>query len=359
MKILLHGATDFGSSNFGDFIYGEIYHSFIKKILPDSQISFYNPSDYFKNYVRNYDFSQNDSKNAELLIYFSGGYFGEGNDAKFKHNLMQFYRFMPVGLKSLVKKRDIIVSGIGAGPNTDFLLTQSIKAVCRNAKLVTVRDQESKVALENLGVTSVVEGADSILSFDYSEISERTEQVDTIISKASGKKLLFIHFNHSEEALEKFAKVIDKIRLKTDEYYFVVGSDQILADEDEKIQRFKDIVNVDFVHFRYNSPFELVYLLQSVDNIITCKLHVGVLGTLFNKSVICVAEHPSKSKRYYNRIGYSEHCISLYESSDTMIYELFLKTQYTKISIPADELAKAKLHYDLLEKKLLDYAKQN
>ncbi|MCK1257701.1 hypothetical protein MX099_07560 [Streptococcus uberis] len=105
MKILLHGATDFGSSNFGDFIYGEIYHSFIKEILPDSNVSYYNPSEYFKKYTRNYDFNNNDAKNADLLVYIPGGYFGEGHNAQLKHNLMQFYRFMPVGLKSLFKKK--------------------------------------------------------------------------------------------------------------------------------------------------------------------------------------------------------------------------------------------------------------
>lgn len=355
MKILLHGATDFGSSNFGDFLYGEIYYSFIKQVLPNAQISFYNPSDYFKKYISNYDFSKNDSRSADLLIYFSGGYFGEGHNARLKHNLMQFVRFMPVGLSSLIKKRDIIISGIGAGPNTNPILTQSIKAVCKKAKLVTVRDNESKIALEKLGVDLVIEGADSILSFDYSQIAEKTEQIDRIITESEGRRLVFVHYNHSDEALEKFASLVNRLTQDTNEYHFVIGSDQILRDEDEKLGRFKKLVKTDFSHFRYDSPFELLYLLQKVDNVVTCKLHVGVLATLFQKSVICIAEHPTKSKRYYNRIGYPDNCISLYDSSEEEIYKLFKKMSKEVVTIPDQEITKAKLHYDLLEEKLLEY----
>lgn len=356
-RILLHGATDFGSSNFGDFIYSEIYYSFIKDCLPNAEVSFYNPSDYFKKYIRNYNFKRNDSKNAELLIYIPGGYFGEGNAAKIKHNLMQFYRFMPVGLKSVAKKRDIVVSGVGAGPNTDFLLTNSIKSVCQKASLVTVRDQESKLALEKLGVNNVVEGADPILSFDYSQIIEQTKQVDDIIAEAGIKKIVFVHYNHSEEALEKFAKVVNMIKSSSDNYHFVVGSDQILTDEDEKLNKFKEICNVSFSHYRYDSPYELLYLLNKVDNVITCKLHVGVIATVFNKSVICIAEHPTKSKRYYKRIGYPKNCMSLYEVDESQIFDLFMQTKDVNIAIPEAEMKLAKLHYDLLKEKLISDVK--
>lgn len=355
MKILLHGATDFGSSNFGDFLYGEIYYSFIKEVLPDAEVSYYNPSDYFKKYTRNYDFSRNDSRNADLLVYIPGGYFGEGNAAQFKHNLMQFYRFMPVGLKSLAKKRDIIVSGVGAGPNTDFILTNSIKAVCKKAKLVTVRDTESKLALEKLGVKGVYEGADPILSYDYAKLIESTDQVDQLISEAGNKKIVFVHYNHSEEALEKFASTLSLISAQSDDYHFIVGSDQILADEDEKLEKFISLTNAQISHFIYDSSFELLDLLKRVDIVLTCKLHVGVIATIFNKSVICIAEHPTKSKRYYKRIGDPERCISLYDASVEDIYQLFERFNQTSVVIPQEEIDKAQLHYDLLKEKLLSY----
>lgn len=357
MKILLHGATDFGSSNFGDFIYGEIYHSFIKEILPDSNVSYYNPSEYFKKYTRNYDFNNNDAKNADLLVYIPGGYFGEGHNAQLKHNLMQFYRFMPVGLKSLFKKRGIIVSGIGAGPNKDFLLTSSIRAVCKKASLVTVRDFESKLALEKLGVQNVVEGADPILSYDYSNIIENTDQVNQLINEARGKKIVFVHYNHSEEALEKFAKTIKILSEKNQNLHFIVGSDQILSDENEKFDRFKEISALSVSHFVYDSPFELLALLNRVDIVLTCKLHVGVIATIFKKSVICVAEHPTKSKRYYKRIGVPERCISLYETNENEIVELFNKYYNIPVSVPEEEIQKAQIHYDFLKEKILENVK--
>lgn len=357
MKILLHGATDFGSSNFGDFIYGEIYHSFLKEIFPEATISYYNPSDYFKKYTRNYDFEKNDSKNADALVYIPGGYFGEGNDAKLKHNLIQFIRFMPAGLKAIVKKQNIYVSGVGAGPNTDFLLTNAIKAVCKKAKLVTVRDTESKTALNKIGVTSVVEGADPILAFDYSKIIENTSQVDRLIEEAKGKKTVFIHFNHSKEALEKFAQAIRIISENNKDFHFIVGSDQLFSDEDEKFERFKELSGCTVSHYKYDSSFELLSLLNRVDIVLTCKLHVGVVATIFNKAVICIAEHPTKSKRYYNRIGTPERCVSLYETSENVIVDLFNKYSDIPVSVPSEEIAKAQIHYDLLKEKMLENVK--
>ncbi|MGT2957807.1 hypothetical protein A9Q68_02020 [Streptococcus bovimastitidis] len=357
MKILLHGATDFGSSNFGDFIYGEIYHSFLKELFPEATISYYNPSDYFKKYTRNYDFAQNDSKNADALVYIPGGYFGEGNDAKLKHNLVQYIRFMPAGLKAIVKKQDIYVSGVGAGPNTDFLLTNAIKAVCKKAKLVTVRDAESKIALEKLGVSSVFEGADPILAFDYSKIIENTSQIDKLIEEANGKQIVFVHYNHSEEALEKFAKTIKLLSKNNNNLHFIVGSDQILADETDKLERFLELSGCTISHYKYDSSFELLSLLNRVDTVLTCKLHVGVIATIFNKAVICIAEHPTKSKRYYKRIGTPERCVSLYETNVDEIVELFNKYSEIPVNIPNEEIAKAQIHYDLLKEKMLENAK--
>ncbi|VTT43233.1 polysaccharide pyruvyl transferase family protein [Streptococcus porcinus] len=357
MKILLHGATDFGSSNFGDFIYGEIYHSFLKEIFPEATISYYNPSDYFKKYTRDYDFAQNDSKNADALVYIPGGYFGEGNEAKFKHNLIQFVRFMPAGLKAIVKKQDIYVSGVGAGPNTDFLLTNTIKAICKKAELVTVRDAESKVALEKLGVSSVIEGADPILAFDYSKIIENTTQVGRLIEDANGKRTVFIHFNHSSEALEKFAKAINIISRNNKDLHFIVGSDQLFSDEDEKFERFKELSGCNASHYKYDSSFELLSLLNRVDTVLTCKLHVGVIATIFNKSVICIAEHPTKSKRYYKRIGTPERCVSLYETSAEEIVEVFNKHFESPVNVPSEEIAKAQIHYDMLKEKMLQNVK--
>lgn len=351
MKILLHGATNWESSNFGDYLYGEIFYEFLSKLLVGSKISFYDTSDFFKNNIREYRgcIETRKIKEVDCLVYIPGGYFEEAHNARLRDNLVHFIRFMPVGLKCALFRKHIVIIGVGAGENRNGLLKIAIRAICKHSRLITVRDEQSKTALELLGINSVIVGADPLLAKRLDAKEEVTEQINSIVERAKNKKILFVHYNHSELAMEMFGKTIKKFLEVNSEYVIVVGSDQILKNEEVMYEKFCEYVEERCMFYKYNSAHELIALLNRVDTILTCKLHVGVVSAMFAKSVICAAVHPEKTIRFYERINNRERCVSLYETNEEELLFLLNKFLDTKIKISKDEINKAKVHYQKMQ----------
>ena len=350
MKILLHGATNWGSSNFGDYLYGEIFYEFLNEILQESEVVFYDSSQFFKKNICGYSekIETKRVKDSDCLVYIPGGYFGEAHNARLRDNLIHFIRFMPVGIKCVFLKKKIIIVGIGAGPNNSQILNIAIKMICKHSQFITVRDEQSKLALNTLGIRNIFVGADPLLVQNLEMKEEVTEQISSIIKKSANKKILFVHYNHSKFAMEKFAKVIKKFIRANKEYIIVVGSDQIFKSEEEMYKGFCNILEEKCVFYKYNNAHELIALLRRIDAVLTCKLHVGVVASMFAKSVVCAAEHPEKTIRFYERINNRERCVSIFETSEVELYELLNKFLDSKINIPEEEIKNAEVHYQKL-----------
>lgn len=345
---MLHGATDCNSSNYGDYIYGELIYDYIKNKGID--VCFYNASTFFKEHLDDFmDTKKFKFSNADGIVYIPGGYFGEGHNARFRDNLVQFLRFMPLGIKASFKKIPMVVLGIGAGPNKDFLMNYGIRKICNHSSVITVRDSESYKSLKNLcPKANIVEAGDVIITKKLN-LLESSLQLNKIKDLKNNYKILLVHYNHSDEALIKFANAVKNFINNHPEYKVVVASDSILAFEEEYYQKFNQIMGVKCEHFIYKNPHEMTALLKLVDLVLTCKLHVGVVATTFDKSVIAIACHPEKTKRYYSQIGEEERCISLYNSHSKEI-ELLLEKYYDKnINIPNKVILKATKTWEILD----------
>lgn len=347
-KIMLHGATDYGSSNYGDYLYGEIVYDLLES--KGYEVSFYNPSDFFQMYLKEYRQKQSfTKKQADAILYIPGGYFGEGHNARFRDNLIQFKRFLPLGIWASYFKKPIGVLGIGAGPNNDSLMNYGIKRIINHAQFITVRDRESFDSLKHLSPSAPVhETFDLIISSKLRE--EKTEQLCQLKREAKDKKIILVHYNHSKKALEKFAESISLFLENNPNYYVVVTSDSILPYEDAYYQEFRKLVRTeDCFQFKYHSPAEMTSLLKMVDVVLTCKLHVGVVATCFNKSVIAIACHPEKTARYYGAIGELQRCESLFDSSVNSIVKKLETFHLKPITIPSELVLKARSSLDYLD----------
>lgn len=345
MRFLLHGATNWKSSNFGDFLYAYEMFDFFKTLNPDNKVSFFEPSKYFKKYIKNCDVDNITIKNADYLVYIPGGYFGEGHNAKLLSTLIQFVRFMPFGLLGSILKKKMLVVGVGAGPIDRLIMKLPIKVICNQSLLLTTRDDISVKALNDLGINNVANYSDMMLAYDLNSISQVTKQIELIKDFSQHKKILLVHYNHSEKALDLFSQAVTSFVQSHTEYKVVVASDSILPYENQYFEQFRDACNVDCWHFIYDNPYELIELINIVDTVLTCKLHVGVVACMFNKSVICAAEHPEKTFRFYDQINKKSHCVSLYESSARQIESLLENYHKQRIYIPQEELEKSKKHW--------------
>ncbi len=351
MRFLLHGATNWNSTNFGDFLYAHEIYRYLKQ-NSDNQVGFYDPSDYFVKYLNTDEMSIDNVsfKDADYVIYIPGGYFGEGHNARFRDTLVQFIRFMPFGIKAVLSKKEMLAVGVGAGPIDRWFMKSAIRVICQSSVAVTTRDIESQTALKNIGIDNVPEYSDMMLAYDLKHIAENTEQIDNILKGTEGYKILIVHYNHSKEALEKFAVAVNDFVEDHKEYKVIVTADSVLTYEDEYFQMFKDLCKCEVFHFIYDNPFEMIKLIDLSDVILTCKLHVGVVGCMFNKSVICIAEHPEKTQRFYDLINCPQNCVSLYECTSEQINDMLSELHDSPLFVPKEETEKAQQHWYALNK---------
>lgn len=347
MKILLHGATNCGSSNYGDFIYA---YEIFQHLVNDNQVDLFQPSEYFKKYFKLEKKNKIKISKADVLVYLPGGYFGEGHNARVRDNIVQFLRFMPFGIIGIFFRKPIIVVGVGAGPLNSWFMRFAVKYICKYAKSISVRDEVSYQTLQNLGIREMHDYFDMILAYPlsvYDNTSATLKQIDTM---SKGKKILLVHYNHSFDALRKFAQAVNEfIETRKDKYVIIVSSDSILENEDEMYQEFNRLCDFPSFHYIYDNPFEFTELLRKADLVLSCKLHVGVVAAMFNKSVICAAEHPEKTTRFYSFIGESSRCTSLYEVDPKKLSSGLMEYEDKKMYIDAAIKDLTMMHWKMLD----------
>lgn len=297
-NIVLHGATNCNSSNYGDYLYGEIIYNYLKR--KNMNVVFYQPSNFFIKHLEDYPSQISESwQMPDLILYIPGGYFGEGHDAHIIDNIVQFFRFMPLGIRAAANNIPLAVLGIGAGPNNSMFMNYGIKKICNHALFVTTRDNISHNALLKLSPrANIIQSADLILTRDWRDLGT-TPQINNIINNNDDKYML-IHYNHSREALLKFEEATKKFIKLHPEYKIIVSSDSIMPSEDDNYNAFSNLLYAPCKHFIYSNSRELTQLINKVDLVLTCKLHVGVVAATLKKSVVSVACHPEKTKRFYS-----------------------------------------------------------
>lgn len=345
-KILLHGATNCGSSNYGDFIYAyEVYQYLSIKY----DVELYQPSPYFKKYLGLSEHKHIGIHDADYLVYLPGGYFGEGHNARFRDNLVQFLRFMPFGLIGILFRKHIIVIGVGAGPVNSWFMRSAVRMIGRHATVITTRDKSSYQAMDKLGIRNIHDYFDMILAFPLARQDKLSKQLEQVLTSGDENRILLVHYNHSHEAMVKFAAAVNEfIAQSSHRYTVVVSSDSILDNEEKMYQEFKHLCHFNSVHYIYDNPFDFTELLRRADVVLTCKLHVGVVAAMFDKSVICAAEHPEKTIRFYSYIGEFGRCSSLYKSDPENILINLKKYENQPMHIDSRVKNLAMKHWDAL-----------
>lgn len=348
MKIILHGATDRGSTNFGDFLYANELYSLCRSM--NAEVCYYNESAFIREYTRGYCANKFTVQESDLLVYIPGGYFSEAHDTTLKRCLINFRRYMPFGLSGCVRRKRIAVLGIGAGNIHTPFLRWPLKWILNHAEMITVRDEISRKALDELKPKSSPENyGDLILSIDIPSLIQATQQTQEIGKQVEGKKLVVVHYNHSRQALQLFAAALQVFKDTHPEYQLVVTTDSVIEDDMDLFDSFKNTVGR-CIHFTYKNPYELIELLRISDVVVTCKLHLGVVACMLGKSVISVAEDYAKTSRFYEQIGETNRCVPLNESDAEQVSEMINRFCEKKVTIPQALIEESNKHRERLMK---------
>lgn len=314
-RILLHGAVN--SSNFGDVLFVSLFYSKIKgieNVEPMFMEGTYGISEFNRRetgYTSRYKMLE--CLKATALVYISGGYFGD-DKASIIMSLRRWIRYFLVGECFLLNKKPIVISGVGGGRLTSAITKKSAIRLMKHARKISVRDRGTeeyyKMLMPELSIDVTNDTALSITKKDLPCIDQEGEAV-----LSDREKVIFLHVTGVRSVDDKIAeRIIPAVKdyiVKNPEYSVIIGTDFVpnfIIDQYHISQMLK-LKSGDC--YRYHSAWQLCALLNKVDVVITCKLHVGIVACALSKSVVSFPIHSYKTKQFYEGIQQGERCISI------------------------------------------------
>lgn len=343
-NVLIHGAIN--TSNFGDVLFINIFYKAIKKNKKLNPIFIgegkYSLSDFNRKELKYYNkVSKKEAEHADILVYMSGGYFGDDNKSFIK-GLQRYYRYFKIGLKFVKLKKPIVIIGVGGGPLFNPFCLRAAKKIMNNSKLIIVRDDFTKNYFKSNGVKNdITVTADTALAIKKDIIPKLDNKIyDEIKLKIGNKKIIFFHISVTKkgnsELINKVLPAINKFIEENDDYGVIIGRDGYKDEELSHSDLYKKIKTKYKYAYNYYSSIQLCSLLNNVDLIVTPKLHVGIIGSYLGKSVISISVHSSKTKRFYQQIGQIDRCIQMNDANSVIIYTLLKKYKNKPINIPTN-----------------------
>ena len=352
IQIIIHGAINL--TNFGDILFSTIFYNYCKRI-PDCEAYFaefplYGVGGFVRqenHYTKHLSIRK--IKNCDLLVYMSGGYFGD-NKNSLKLTIRRYLRYVLLGEYMKYHQKKIVICGIGGGPIFSSKLRDKICSLFNYANLITTRDEETAEYFIKSGVTHQIKvTADTalIITPDILPALDNSvaENIDELFSE---KKIIFVHLIPDAKEDSLYAKsiipAINEFTVEHSEFGVIVGTDGIIDYSD--LQSFKAIKCSTVYNYQYTSAWQLCSLLNRCDLIITAKLHVGIVGSSLGKSCISFPIHAYKTKRFYEQINEDGRCIMLDRANKEVVYQQLLTYYQRPILIPQNlrRLAAENLH---------------
>lgn len=358
MKIILHGATN--GSNFGDYLFADIFWHTLLSCNKDGKTLFFEFPRYgFGRFFRKelgYTHKQTigDVFNGDMLVYFSGGYFGQ-RTSSLKESIKRLIRYMPIGIVFALRRKPILMLGVGGGPITNKLLRSAICWLMNRAAIVTVRDEETANYFKSYGVKKEIKvTSDTAQVITPDSLPPLDDAVKDSIKKSfAGKKIIFLHALGGDRGdklfCEKIIPPLNSFLARHPEYGVILGYDEIYAKSIEHLNIKTKLACKTVYCYDYRHPWQLCSLLKEVDMIITAKLHVGIVSAALSKSVVSFPVHSEKTKRYYRQIGEPERCMPLRDTTPVIIENMLECLHDKKISLPDPIIRAAKENLYILE----------
>ena len=339
MKVLLNGAT--GGTNFGDFLFAEIFQREAAKAVGIENVYWYDSryslTDFYKKNL-NYHNKKYRLKDIDALICISGGYFC-GNDKTLKNYIIRYLMYFHLCMRCIFQNIPIAIIGVEVGKSKFLLIDKIQKFILKRARLVVVRNKESMDALSYYGVKNGICTADTahtVLSTLFD-----TEAL-LVCEEKSDNKALFFHVQMS--ALHSAEQVIPALNLflrNHSEYDVFVGTDQYITDEAPLYSLLDKIECKKKKIAHYEKPLDLCRFLAQMDFIITPKLHVGIVGATFSKSVLSFSVHTEKIQRFYNQLHEEQRSMPMENFDEQRAVRMLEKFYDKPIHVPEEITAAA------------------
>lgn len=353
-KILIHGSIN--TTNFGDVLFAEFFYKYIK----DNQLGephflstpHLGVSDYVRQYLSyNEIFSLKDIRNSSLVVFMSGGYFGDAKKS-LRGSLTRFAKYISIYLLAKRYSVPLVVCGVGGGPLYHWFNRHSFTSVLEYAKRITVRDDQTKEYFETKKLESkILTTTDSALIIT----PETYTSLDPIITEELNNsvkvsKKLYIHVPHNLHIIEGYKKeLIPAVNLFVEsnpEYGIVFITDElhgIPKDMVDMVQTCNKYI------YKYTTPDQLCAFLSYADVVITVKLHIGIVSSALGKSVISFPLHVHKTWRFYAQIKESGRTVPFANMNKDVVFNQLEKYHNVPISISSELREKAAMNFEVIK----------
>lgn len=352
MKYMIHGMVD--RVNFGDYLFANIFYKHLTEEA-GQEIYFYEDkkhgiSDFLRKDL-SYKGDPAGKEKADGLIYIPGGYFGD-TSGSLKDSFVRYKRYFVIGDYFRKKGKPIYICGVGGGPLVNKHLRKRAVRIMNSASAICVRDPETKEYFEKNGVTVPIKvTTDAALLIRNMTLPELDKDIRSKIdSTAGGRKLLFFHIARNDKLnvniREKIVPALNRfLEAHKDEYCTIVGTDQPCEGDITEMEVYKQIKGVKMPYCFYDT-MQMAALLSSVDCVVTARLHVGIVSSVYGKCVVSIAGHINKTKRFYKQIGEPDRCALLKDVSEDEIVERMEKYLVKKASVPDELIKKASENFE-------------
>lgn len=349
-KILVHLSTNGGSSNFGDVVFADMILRYLTE--KGFKTAFYDLSPYVENYlyvIKKLPKEKFSMAEADALLYFAGGYFGEPKGIRIDRHYRHYKRFMVFGREALKQNKKIAVIGIGGGPYLWKPSRDVVKKVCDRAACISTRDKETTAFIKSLcPAAEVVTASDVAQTLDLSTMINRGSA-----ELPEGFRYVFVHTSFMVDSARKFAEGLKPFLNRNPDVMALAGGDS-KADNTEALAAVREVLGDDrVIPCPYTTPDNLIAVLNRCDLVITHKLHVGIFSAALGKSVISFPRH-EKIPRYYSQINQSERCISYGDASVQDIEKQVERFFGKGISLDSDIISLAEKNWQVLDRYLAE-----
>lgn len=354
-KVYLHGS--FMNDNYGDFLLYYIINNICKK-YSDSYTFFSSSVDKtYDNYCKINRKSKIEAIfKSNYVIFAGGGYFGEPDYRKMYWNIRCFFiHLLPAYIISL-RKIPYIILGVEAGPMKFWINRFMLKRIITKAEVVSVRNEESLNFLKNIGVQrKILNIPDWVMGIDKNILIDKNNNyISNIIKNIKNNYtiIILVHLtSRNSEGMDYVIQDLVKYINENKNVFYIIGCDQ---DRDIQKKRAEEL-STKFPSNRslvinYLGPWVLSSLINSVDAVITDKLHVGIVAIKMDKEVISVANN-NKSVKFHTSIGRSYYTKHLNMINKGETYEKLKSLSFKNICINKKIFIEAEKN----EKLLIDF----
>jgi len=254
----------------------------------------------------------------DVAILGGGGYLvDEEGDSRSTQRLLRYS--VPARIWRIFNVPYSIV-GVGVGPELTARGAKRVRYICDGAKNITVRDDESKALLVEIGVNEakIAVTADFVMGLTKNDIPAGfvIKAKNLLASCDKTKRKFGLHISVGQNK----AHIIENIAIKLAKGLGENSDAQIVWLFDHSIANLDIIKNINSKYFKdaviidKQDHWTTVALLSELDAVLTTKLHVGITSWALGVSPCSLANH-GKTKRFYRQIDREDFHTSLSENN--------------------------------------------